>query len=105
MIVEARLRQRSLTPTLEEITPYREALAVSEYEVERIVEGELTRPIVRIADWVIADGERLPSPAVGTRTRLVLEPFASQPQLESVYLANTLPPDASGGTLYYAVAE
>ena len=105
MIVEVRLRQLSRPPTLAEITPYREALAVFEYEVERVISGELPESVVRVADWVIADGELLASPVAGTTARLVLEPFISQPQLESVYLANTLQPAEDGGTLFYAVAQ
>ena len=105
VVVEARLTGTSRPPTLEEIAPYREALAVFEYEVEQVVSGEFGGAVVRVAEWVIADGERLPSRAIGTSTLLVLEPFASQPQLESVYLSNKLPPSPHGQTLFYAVTE
>ena len=105
VVVEARLRESSRPPSLKQIAPYREALAVFEYDVEEVLSGESSGAVVRVAEWVIADGERLALPAIGASTRLVLEPFASQPQLESVYLANTLPPATDGQTLFYAVTE
>jgi hypothetical protein len=105
LVVEGRLRRISKIPTLAEISPYREALAVFEYEVVRIVEGEHERSVVRVADWAIADGERVEVLPVGESTRLVLEPFAEQPQLESVYLSDTLAAAADGPVLYYHVAE
>ena len=43
-----------------------------------------------VAHWVLLDGERQPAAgrAVGDRVTLHLEPFAEQPQLEGVFLAN-----------------
>lgn len=105
VIVDGRLKDASRPPSLEEIAPYREALAVFEYDVEEVLSGEAGGSVVRVAEWVIADGEPLPSPPAGSSTRLVLEPFSSQPQLDSVYLANTLPPAADGQALFYAVSE
>ncbi len=101
VVVEARERRRSRPPTLEEISPYREALAVHEYEVERVVEGELNARVVRVAQWSILDGRPLEPAQAEAGRRLVLEPFAENPQLESVYLADTLGP--GGGPLFYAV--
>ena len=94
--VRGRLLARSRTPTLKEISPYREALAVYEYRTDQ---GN-----VRVAHWVILDGE--PQPASGWREGeergLLLEPFAQNPQLESVFLSDTLPP-APGIPLWYEV--
>jgi hypothetical protein len=75
-------------PTLEQITPYRSALVVEEYEPVR---GGAR---LRVARWAILDGERLPAVArpIGSTARLRLEPYAAQPQLESVVLSDTLPP-------------
>ncbi len=103
VVVEAREKRRSRPPTLEEISPYREALAVHEYEVERVVEGELDARLVRVAEWSILDGQPLSPAEAGARggRRMVLEPFAANPQLESVFLADTLGP--GGGPLFYAV--
>jgi hypothetical protein len=105
LVLDGRLRRISAIPTLAEISPYREALAVLEYEVVRFIEGDSGESTVRVADWVIADGDRLELPAVGGSERLALEPFAAQPQLESVYLSDTLPAATDGAVLYYHVAE
>jgi hypothetical protein len=90
--LRARLVARSRTPTLDEISPYRRALFVLEYEVEEVLRGSYDRPRIRVAHWAILDGETQPAAAArpGRRARLVVEPFAANPQLESVYLADTL---------------
>ncbi len=86
--VRARLRRRSPTPSLAEISPYRDALAVFEYET---VAGELPPGReVRVVHRVLADGEEL---AVARRRsgeayELRLEPFLEQPQLQSLFLSN-----------------
>ena len=100
--VRARLVASSRAPTLREISPYRSALFVLEYEVEEVLGGSLERPRVRVARWAILDGETQPVAAArpGSRARLVLEPFAANPQLESVFLADTL--GGGGSPLYYA---
>ena len=41
LVVDATLHARSATPSLADITPYREALAVFEYRLERVVEGSV----------------------------------------------------------------
>jgi hypothetical protein len=102
--VRVRLVASSRAPTLREISPYRAALFVLEYQVEEVLRGSLGSAKVRVARWAILDGETQPVSAErpGSRSRLVLEPFAANPQLESVYLADTL----AGGArspLYYAV--
>jgi hypothetical protein len=105
--VTARLVARSRVPTLRDISPYREALIVCEYEVEepaappgRAAPGRR----LRVAQWAILGGERQPIAEVpiGTRQRLVLEPFAAHRQLEEHYLADTLA-DGAAGSLYFAV--
>ncbi len=100
-IVEARLLRASPPPTLDEISPYREALAVDELEVTRQISGpslesgpQATARRIRVVRWAILDGELLAAPAVGDLRRLVLEPFVAQPQLESFFLADRLPPAA-----------
>jgi hypothetical protein len=89
---------------LAEISPYREALVVFEYEVEASPEGELQPGKIRVAHWAILDGKTLPitRAAEGQVLRLAVEPFDANPQLESLYLADTLT-DAGGLPLYYAV--
>ncbi len=100
--VTARLRACSRTPTLQEISPYRQALIVCAWTPqmgEESVAGEL-----RVAHWAILD--RLPQPiatlAPGSIARLRLEPFAAHPELEPHVLSSTLAA-LPGGPLYYAL--
>ncbi len=92
-----RLARRSEIPTLEKISPYREALAVFEYESE--ADGER----LRVAHRVILDGETLPLArrGIGRAFELVLEPFDAHPELASLYLADTL---EAPGRLYFDAA-
>lgn len=102
-VVRARLADRSKIPTLSEISPYRQALAVYAYEVLETVRGRAAGDRVRVARWVILDGDTLPEARFrpGHEERLTLEPFADNPQLEGVFLSDTL--GGGGGPLYYAV--
>ena len=58
--LRATLTARSAIPTLREISPYRQALAVFEYRVDEVLAGADPGPRVRVAQWVILDGEALP---------------------------------------------
>jgi len=89
---------------LAEIQPYREGLVVYEYDVEKVMDGESLTGRIRVAHWAILDGETM---AVarwdeGQSLRLRLEPFASNPQLDTFYMSDTLEPDFDV-PLYYAV--
>lgn len=97
--VEARLVARSRPPTLAEISPYRQALVVEEWEVLRAIGGAAVTGRIRVARWSLLDGAPTPESAEppGTVRRLRLEPHAAQPQLESVVLSDTLPPRPAGG--------
>ncbi len=103
--LRATLIGRSRTPSLQEIAPYREALAVFEYRIEEVVAGELTGSLVRVAHRVLADGEALPVSRrpEGRSYALEVESFFDQPQLESLYLSNTLP-ERPGSPLYFSSA-
>lgn len=86
-----RLLAKSEIPTLRQISPYRQALVVYEYAVESVLEGDLASGRVRVAHWAILNGETLPvtREGEGAVRRLSLEPFAANPQLESLYLSDT----------------
>jgi hypothetical protein len=103
-VVRARLVERSKIPTLTEISPYRQALAVYAYEVLETVRGRPAGERVRVARWVILDGNTLEEARLrpGQEERLTLEPFAENPQLEGLFLSDTLGA-AADGSLYYAV--
>ena len=93
--VTARLLRRSPTPSLQEIAPYREALAVFEYQ------NTATQEPIRVVHRVLIDGQETPLAglAKGSTVSLRLEPFDAQPQLESLFLSNDLPGD---GKLYWS---
>ncbi|MEO1367215.1 MAG: hypothetical protein AAFX50_08550, partial [Acidobacteriota bacterium] len=78
----ATLVRRAEVPSLEQIAPYREALAVFEYRADG---GEPFAVVHR----VLLDGRRtaMADLAPGTRVELRLEPFSEQTQLESLYLS------------------
>ncbi len=101
------LVQRSAVPSLQEISPYREALSVFVYEIEEILEGELPEPAdlgtrLRVAHRVLADGEVLPVSGrpVSRSYELTIEPFVDHPELESLYLSDSLPP--ATGPLFFS---
>jgi hypothetical protein len=91
LVVEARVVEVSPAPSLASISPYREALAVDRLEIVRRLAGPPTRGAeIRRVRWAILDGSTLPAPRPGETERLVLEPFPAQPQLESLYLSDSV---------------
>ncbi|MFP3939195.1 MAG: LamG-like jellyroll fold domain-containing protein [Thermoanaerobaculia bacterium] len=105
-VVRARLLESSPVPSLREISPYRQALAVQAYEVTGPPESDLAGRRIHVARWVILDGE-VHAPGQlrpGAVERLVLEPFDANRQLEGVYLSESLEGSADG-ELYYAAPE
>ncbi|MDX1384581.1 MAG: LamG-like jellyroll fold domain-containing protein, partial [Thermoanaerobaculia bacterium] len=101
IVVEATAVAWSRPPTLDEISPYREALTVNRYRIDAVEAGTglAAGRSLRVAEWAILGGEIL-EPAPAGRRRLVLEPVADNPQLERVVTADTLAGDTSG-PLYY----
>ena len=55
--VEGKLLWASKIPTVKEIQPYTQGLAVFEYEVEKVLSGKYASKTVRVAHWVILDRE------------------------------------------------
>ena len=84
VVAELRLRQQVAPPTPESIAPYREGLLALEYDVVRVVEGELDLPVVAVAHWVIRDARLVTGAerAAGELLRLTLEPYDARPELE-----------------------
>jgi Concanavalin A-like lectin/glucanases superfamily len=89
--LEGVLEARSRIPTLDQISPYRRALVVERFRVERIEAGELEpgTTTLRVARWALLDGTATAASALapGARVRLRLEPYDAQPQLEAVFLS------------------
>jgi len=105
-ILRGQRTECSTVPSLEQIAPYRQALVVCEYRILESLQGEYDAPMARVAQWAIQDGERiaLSSARDEPTHRLILERFQDNPQLESLYLSETLParPDLP---LLYLVGE
>jgi len=101
--VRATLHQRSENPDIRQIAPYVRALAVYEYIVEEVLQGEHHQPLIRVAHWTIMEKQTLPiaDRPVGGSCELTLEPFEAQPQLTAEWLSDTL--DISELQLYYDI--
>ncbi|MEZ5333465.1 MAG: LamG-like jellyroll fold domain-containing protein [Thermoanaerobaculia bacterium] len=97
---EAEVVAVSETPTAQSITPYTRALRTVDYRVERWISGEPEGERIRVVEWALLDGRPLPAPAPGDRERLRLERFADNPQLEGLYLSDTLGNTQPGPLLY-----
>ena len=102
--VKAALVAAPAVPAPESIAPYRRALAVEHYKVEK-AGGKFTAGEFLAARWVIMDGQVLKSAArrEGETYALLLEPFADHPELEGerqVFAA-----DRFDLPLYYEVGD
>jgi hypothetical protein len=96
-IVEAKLVNASLPPTLKQAAPYREALVTHEYRVTRVRSGELAGvgDKVRVTHWALLDGQSLGAAKAmtGKPQVLVLEPLEANPQITRLFRSDTLDPD------------
>ncbi len=108
LIVRATLVETSAIPTLREITPYRRALASYAWRIDEVLAGRGAAPgdRLRIAHWVLLDGERTPAAGLrpGVAKRLELEPFSANPQLDAHYLSETLREVPESG-LWFSAGE
>ena len=96
--VVARLVQTSRLPTLQEITPYREALVQQLYEVLPKDEGdnEQSYPVgskMMVTHWSLVNGESavMPPAKVGDTYRLFVEPKDAHAELKSLVERSDLP--------------
>jgi hypothetical protein len=104
LVLEVRLTAPVAIPTPRSILPYRHALAVHQYEVVRVIEGEYGERTIPVAHWVIRDGQVLSEARrqAGAVSRVTVEPYDLHPELEGERLVMggqepTLP-------IYYDVA-
>ncbi len=90
--VRATLRAVAAIPSLEEILPYKEGLVMASWQVDEVLSGELGVPEVRVAHWAWLNGhaQEIGGLELGHQTVLHLEPFADQPQVEALFLSDTL---------------
>lgn len=94
--IRARLVAVSDAPTLEEIAPYREALSVYEWEVLRVIDGELGQDRVRVAHWTVLGGISQPVASLrpGFELELELAHMADHEQAAGAVLSDDLELDA-----------
>jgi hypothetical protein len=88
----AELRSCSRVPSLREISPYRDALIVCEWDVLELLSGRESESRLRVAHWALRHGERQPitTAAPGLLARLQLEPIVGASQTEGYPIFDTL---------------
>ena len=90
--VQATLIGMSKIPEPHEMTPYRNALVVNEYSVEKVLKGTYAGKTLRVAQWGRLDLKPTPLAALkpGTSVKLVLELFADHDELVPELISDTL---------------
>ena len=93
----------SRVPSLREISPYRDALVVCEWQVGEVLSGDAPGARVRVAHWGLRDGERQPIAFAesGLTALLGAEPLAASLQVEGYTISDTLP-EAAELSIYFA---
>lgn len=103
--VEVEARAVALTPIPDpaKIAPYRNALAVGEFEIMKVLKGRLGDKVLRVAQWALEDGKPtdLARLKVGEVRRLALEPMPEHPEFESEFVQDAL--DFSDAALFVDV--
>ena len=86
---------KSQIPVPGQMSPYRNALVVNEYQVEMALKGTYTPKIIRVAQWGVSNLKPTPLAALkpGASVRLVLERFSDHDELASELISDTLEED------------
>jgi len=90
-----KLAAKSKIPNPQNIAPYRDALVVYEYDVEKILGGEYDLKKIRVARWALVDAKpaSIAHAGPGDPAELAVEPFADHPELEAEVVSDTLEED------------
>ena len=90
--LQAKLVAKSQIPAPAQMLPYRNALVVNEYQVEKVLEGTYTPKTIRVAQWGVSDLKPTPLAALkpGASVKLILETFADHGELASELISDTL---------------
>ncbi len=90
--LKVKLVAKSKLPTLEDISPYREALVFYEYNLQKRLDGDFKGKKLRVAHWAIYDNQPQPIAKikVGSSQTLKLYPYQQFKELESLYTSDTL---------------
>jgi len=93
--LQAKLVAKSQIPAPAQMAPYRNALVVNEYQVEKVLKGTYTPKTIRVAQWGVSDLKPTPVAALepGASVKLVLETFADHGELASELVSDTLEED------------
>lgn len=83
---------KSKLPTLEDISPYREALVFYEYKLKKRLDGEFKGKNLRVAHWAIYDNQpqSIGKVKIGSSQTLELYPYQQFRELESIFTSDTL---------------
>lgn len=108
--VEAKAVALSAIPTRRQMTPYRDALVVNEFEVTKVVAASKDWPTplapgqhVRVAQWGVIEDMRteLKDLKVGDGRRMTLEIYEKHPEkIDQIMTSNTLEIDADAPLFY-----
>jgi hypothetical protein len=90
--LQAKLVAKSQVPAPAQMAPYRNALVVNEYQVEKVLKGTYTPKTIRVAQWGVSDLKPTPVAALepGASVKLILETFADHGELASELVSDTL---------------
>jgi hypothetical protein len=104
-VVRATCVQSSTIPDPRTIVPYRRALVVHHYRIERQVSGRLDVPEILVAEWGILDKtvQQRANRRAGETVQLTIEDFQWHPELTSERRIEEV--DALELLLYYAIPE
>ena len=74
------------------MAPYRNALVVNEYQVEKVLKGAYEGKTIRVVQWGMLDLKPTPLAAQkpGTSVTMVLEPFEDHDELVPELISDTL---------------
>ena len=90
--LQAKLVAKSQIPAPAQMLPYRNALVVNEYQVEKVLNGTYAPKTIRVAQWGVSDLKPTPLAALkpGASVKLILETFADHEELASELISDTL---------------
>ena len=90
--VQATLVAKSKIPEPGKMAPYRNALVVNEYEVEKVLKGKYAQNTIRVVQWGMLNLKPTPLAAQepGTSVKLVLETFIDHDELVPELISDTL---------------
>jgi len=90
--VQATLIGKSKVPDPHQMAPYRNALVVNEYSVDKVLKGTYAGKTIRVVQWGMLDLKPTPLAAQepGTSVKLVLESFADHDELVPELISDTL---------------